>query len=172
MSTPSLGVGYKIAMMIHARCKPCLCLFNKNTKDAEGNPVAPTHLSPMLTGDRNLDVSGDFPVPAGVCMCDEDCLFFSFFFALGGVEQGMDAYREGERGLFSYVVFVLFASQKGGLWVVFGLRYVTRFLGAVGSPTTCLELLPVFRCPSLHVFVRSLKCCCRQLDNIFENFPF
>lgn len=56
VSTPSLGVGYKIAIMIHQRCKPCLCLFNKNLKDAEGNPAAPAHLSPMLTGDRNIDV--------------------------------------------------------------------------------------------------------------------
>eukprot|EP00903_Cladosiphon_okamuranus_P012638 g11823.t1 len=56
VSTPSLGVGYKIAIMIHQRCKPCLCLFNKNLKDAEGNPAAPAHLSPMLTGDRNLDI--------------------------------------------------------------------------------------------------------------------
>ena len=32
-------------------------MFNKNAKAAEGNPAAPAHLSPMLKGDRNLDVS-------------------------------------------------------------------------------------------------------------------
>lgn len=56
VSTPSLGVGYKIALMIHQRCKPCLCLLKKN-KDGDGDSAAIAELSPMLTGDKNLDVS-------------------------------------------------------------------------------------------------------------------
>lgn len=59
MSTPSLGVGYKIAIMIHQRCKPCLCLYKKSVKDGDGDgdSAATAELSPMLMGDRNLDVS-------------------------------------------------------------------------------------------------------------------
>lgn len=53
VSSPSAGVGYKVALMIHQRCKPCLCLFRKE-KGAPGNPSQA--LSPMLRGDRNLDV--------------------------------------------------------------------------------------------------------------------
>lgn len=57
VSTPSLGVGYKIALMIHQRCKPCLCLFNKNKGRGEGDPATDNVLPHMLTGDKNLDVS-------------------------------------------------------------------------------------------------------------------
>lgn len=53
VSTLSFGVGYKIAMMVHQRCKPCLCLFYKG-KEGSDKPSAP--LSIIMNGDRNLDV--------------------------------------------------------------------------------------------------------------------
>ncbi|CAM9767871.1 unnamed protein product [Ectocarpus fasciculatus] len=56
VSTPSLGVGYKIALMIHQRCKPCLCLFNKNKGRVEGDTATVSVLPHMLTGDKNLDI--------------------------------------------------------------------------------------------------------------------
>lgn len=50
VSTPSAGVGYKIAFMVYQRCKPCLCLFNAGAGGLSGLPA-------VIRGDRMLDVS-------------------------------------------------------------------------------------------------------------------
>lgn len=71
VSTPSLGVGYKIAMMAHQRCKPCLCLMYKGQ---EGDTKATTPLSAVLKGDRNLDVSV-FIVLLRMACCTWRCVF-------------------------------------------------------------------------------------------------
>ena len=55
VSTPSTGVGYKIALMIHQRCKPCLCL-SRRVKGEDGKMSAKA-LPAALRGDRNVDVS-------------------------------------------------------------------------------------------------------------------
>ena len=58
ISTPSTGVGFKIALMTHQRFKPCLGLIRKsadgNSKDSQSTASA---LSPMLRGSANLEVS-------------------------------------------------------------------------------------------------------------------
>lgn len=60
VSTPSAGVGYKIAFMVYQRCKPCLCLFNTGGEASSGLPA-------VIRGDRMLDVRTNFaslsPVP-------------------------------------------------------------------------------------------------------------
>ena len=58
VSTPSTGLGYKIGLMIHQRCKPCLCISRK--VEGEDGKMSATRLPSALRGDRNLDVSFRF----------------------------------------------------------------------------------------------------------------
>lgn len=54
VSTPSCGLGYKIAYMAYQRCKPCLCLHKRGGGHGEKSLKM---LSRMISGDRMLDVS-------------------------------------------------------------------------------------------------------------------
>lgn len=65
VSTPSSGLGFKIAFMAYQRCKPCLCLV-KRGDGVEGQAISA--LSPMLKEDRMLDVSTE-----RCCLAEIEC---------------------------------------------------------------------------------------------------